>query len=385
MGKFTKNSVFYYGFYHSVLSFLMISFLVSNPAWSIENSCTSLFSEVDGTSNDLTQQIDILFNQASSGISARGFLGSYPLLSALTKEEAYSKGLMYWGIRIYVQPTIEAALEHSKGEPDTLMQGVYLIGDSAPHDAHSVAAAPFFRRLINQGLYYIENGQISRVSPGLVHLRFLPDQLEWSISEPERGFYLYQRGWFFPKNRGVLHHDFTLGSETHKKLRKLARSLYKKGFRFTFNRDFEQALRMVSQQERRGQISGSSRYNDSTFLKETIESFKLGKAFSVEVWDDSGRMVGGSLGVVSGNLYSPDSVFYDNQNYKNGIDFAKISVLALIQRLHETGIHFVDAGMVTHFTASVKGKYVPGEEFLSLIKSLPAAKNWPDFSSEWIP
>lgn len=380
MGIITKNIISF-----SAVITVLISILNFNE-FAYSMTCSSLFETSSGVAlKSVESQIEEHFKKASDGISTRGFLAAEPALSLESKESAYSKGMMFWGLRIYVQPTLVEAILHSKEVTDPIMQGVYLIGEKLPSDTKMVPAPHFFRKLLGNGLYYIENGQVVRHDFLEIQDRFVPEKMEWSISEPERGPYIYQRGWFFPKVRGVIRSEFTAESETYKKLRKLARSLYKKGFRITFNQNYQKALEMVAQQERRGQISGGSRYNDAEFFNESLTSFIAGKAFSVEVWDSEGRLVGGNLGVVSRNLYAPDSVFYDTQNYKNGIDFAKISIMAIMDRLSQHGINFVDAGMVTKFTASMKGRYISGGEFLYLIKTLPTQKIEVDFKSEWVP
>ncbi len=376
MHRSWRASLFYF------LFVLIQSLMVQQ---SLASTCSSVFQYQTKALTEVEQQAEVLFARAVTGVSARGFLGSEPKLSPASKEAAYSRGLMYWGIRIYVVKTLEEAIDHAQGERDPLMQGVYLIGEEIPQNHEGVSASYFFRKLINNGMYYIQEGKVDRISWQHIHDRFLPDIMEWAISEPERGFYIYQKGWFFPKYRGMIRYEDTLKSETYKKLRKLARSLINKGFQITFNTAYREALEKIAQQERRGQVSGSSRYMDDLFVQESVQSFLQHKAFSVEVWDPEGRLVGGNVGVISGNLFSPDSVFYDTQSYKNGIDFAKISVVALMDRLQNAGIGFLDAGMVTPFTASLKGRYVTAEEFLKTLKTLPQDKKHPDFASHWRP
>jgi Leu/Phe-tRNA-protein transferase len=89
----------------------------------------------------------------------------------------------------------------------------------------------------------------------------------------------------------------------------------------------------------------------------------------VEVWDPKQeRMAGGLVGYRRHGVYSPNSVFYDVERAEDGtekarLDFAKMALVGLIDALHDAGIDWLDAGMVTGFTAGIKGKLIPAEEF----------------------
>jgi hypothetical protein len=52
------------------------------------------------------------------------------------------------------------------------------------------------------------------------------------------------------------------------------------------------------------------------------------------------------------------------------IENAKACALAGILRLHDAGIDVSDAGMVTPFTASIKGVYVTGDQFADYVREL---------------
>jgi Leu/Phe-tRNA-protein transferase len=352
--------------------------------------------QIQISSDVLTRQVMDLVEESrrGRGISPRGFLGNNLPMTAEANAQARKFGLMRWGLRIYVQPTIEAARKHAAEAPNLLMQGVYLIGDVneiAPNGIPfqsakltDMRATEYFNQWVANGLYYFNGAQVLKIRPDLIAQWFQPGQLNWIESEPARGPYIYQNGWFNPKRRGVILYADTQKSTSYKNVNARARHLSKTGFKVTFNNDFIQSLNMVRDQDRKGQNQGSSRFTDPEVYQAMVDEYKNGQAFSVEVWDDKGRLIAGLIGSNMGNLYSPDSVFYDNKTYKQAIDYAKIAFVALGQRLIQVGIPFMDVGMVTPFTATLKAKLVPVKDFASMLQALPAEKLPVDFS-DWVP
>jgi Leu/Phe-tRNA-protein transferase len=359
-------------------------------------SCDLLFKSTV-VAESPRDQAESLFARAADGISDRGFIASKPALTTPLSEAAGQKGLMWWGLRIYVAESVAAAKKHSELEPDPLMQGVYLIDPAkAPGGNTKLVDRPapeVFRELLqSESMYYVKNGEAQKIDPAFVQKNFTVDEVTWNVSEASgRGPFLYQTGWAFPKSRGVILQAETLGSSTYKKTRALANRLIADGFTVTFNRDFKQSLDYVRDQKRKvgEEWVANSRYQDADIYQTALESFQAGRAFSIEVWNEKGRLVGGLIGNREGSIFSPDSVFYDQVNYPQiSIGFSKIAVVAMMDRVSAAGIPFVDAGMVSPFTASMKGRLVPSEQFLNLIKELPpeaavAAKL--DFTSSWRP
>ena len=363
---------------HDLISYMLVGLVTmiffGSNSYANTVTCHGLFE------SPVASKMNLMFEKAEDGITGRGYLGYLPKLTPESSDLGRAKGMMYWGLRIYVQPSIEMAKKHASEESDLLMQGVYLIGDLKSEQEISPKEA--FDRLVGNGVYYFGDQKVEKIDSDFISQHVNSADLSWLMSEAERGAYLYQHGWFFPKIRGVIKYEDTAESKTYKKLRKQARSLIESGFKITFNRDFGQALDKVANQARRGQEAGSSRFTDEEIYNEMLANYASGQAFSVEVWDSAGRLVGGVIGNRSGNLYSPDSVFYDTENYSNGINFAKLGIVALMDRMNDAGIPFVDAGMVTPFTAALKGQYIPGRQFLELIRALPAEERAIDFS-DW--
>lgn len=403
-----------------IFTFIIIvsSFLTPTIGFaSSKKACSQVLS----LEAEVQKAIDSMFAKAHTGLTDRGFLGPVPEETSPAAEAyAQSLGFMKWGLRIYIVPSIEAAKEHfwtqqrrsSQQEnlppkyimaKDPLMWGVYLI--FPPPEGVStrisklynrVSPKYLFNRLSPSGVYYLYRDyeltpnpqdkspvsltgdvQVMPLDPHLIQERITPESLVWVKAEEELGPFLYQGGWFMPQVRGVLSLEPLLESKTYKKLLREARTMARNGFRFRFNgdsrpMDFKLAVEKVRDQDRVGQIAGSSRYADEELFESMLQSYQDGHAFSVEVWTPQGELAAGAIGHVHGNLYSPDSIFYD-QNLLGGqaINAAKIALIALLERTAQLGIPFIDAGMVSPFTASLKGRLISREDFLSGIRSLP--------------
>lgn len=355
------------------------------------SDCESVFSVAD-----VEAQANSLFARAASGITDRGFIASKPGITPELGSMAGRNGLMWWGLRIYVAHSLKEAKEHSAREENSLLQGIYLIRGSVrgkaaftpDEDITAIPAPEAFRKLVsNSPLYYIKNGKHEKIGREFVRNNLTIDEMEWSLDDPEHGPYIYQTGWAFPKERGVIIHNETLDSKTYKEVRRQARKLVAEGWRISFNRDFKQSLDKVAAQKRKiqDQWVANSRYLDPELYQATLDSHKIGRTLSVEIWNEKGELVGGLIGNREGSIFSPDSVFYDQERYpKLSIGLAKIAAMALGDRLAASGIGFVDSGMVSHFTASMKGRLIPASDFQKMIAELPKDAVV-DLSSDWNP
>ncbi len=383
----------------AALLFSMSAFADSNA------QCKTMFQgelsrEAPKTAASLSTSADAqaLMARKWEGISDRGFVSGFPEATG-PLSEAVSKGYMlWWYIRIFVMPSVEAARAHSALEKDPLMQGVYLInsGRTVEETARLIdlPAGTVFRGLLlmNENMYFFkvkENGATEIVPPEYIAKNLKPENMKWDLDDPEHGPYIRENGWTLPRYRGVIEHAKTVGSSTYANVRQLARKLHEQGFKVTFSRDFKRALNMVRDQRRliEGQWVANSLYagENNANYKSTLERYEAGTAYSVEVWNEKGEMVGGIIGFKDGSLFSPESTFYDHVQYpKISIGFSKVASLALSDRLREAGIYFMDVGMVSPFSASMKGELIDAALFEKMAAGLPVNVKV-DLQTDWTP
>lgn len=419
----------------SISVFISVFFVVDRS--EAQQTCEGLFTP------DHKANAEALFENARTGktIIGRGFISGRPGLSPEIAKYTGQLGMMWWSARIYVVDSITEAKKHATIETDPLVQGLYLVRSEkairesglSREQVADLSATEAFNRFYPDGkLIYLDHGMIDMIlkgdeatywkiqklelpmpEPKIVEIpqSFVAENftvtdsksdVQWEKSDNSVGPFIVQAGWTFPQIRGVITMEDASKSTTYKDRRKDARSLFKRGFSITFNKDFEGALKMVRDQERlvttpppAGAPAGTaptktwvanSRYKEQALFDEALQAFRDGRAFSVEVRNEKGQLVGGIIGNISGKgFYSPDSTFYDKDNYpKETILFSKIAVLALKDRLQKAGIPFIDAGMVTPFTATMKGKLIPAQQFLEMIAALPKDAD-PDLTTNWTP
>lgn len=171
--------------------------------------------------------------------------------------------------------------------------------------------------------------------------------------------------WFSPPKRGII--DF---SELHisKSLRKELRVNHK----ITFDKAFAEVIKACAEVPR-------SHESGTWILPEMQEAYrkfhKAGYVHSVELWEDE-ELVGGVYGVFVRGIFSGESMFFKRDNA------SKICLLALIQRLQQSGLSWIDTQMVTPVVEQLGGKYISREQFLERLEN-SNAKLVVDWNKPW--
>lgn len=163
--------------------------------------------------------------------------------------------------------------------------------------------------------------------------------------------------WFSPLERGVL--DF---ADVHWP-RRLLRVVRNGGFEVTFNRAFAEVIRECA-------LVPRSHEKGTWILPEMQAAYlrfhQAGYAHSVECWRE-GRLVGGLYGVYVGGVFSGESMFYRES------DASKVCLHALVTRLSDAGLRWMDTQMVTPILETFGGKYIARHDYLQRVADAKAS------------
>lgn len=135
--------------------------------------------------------------------------------------------------------------------------------------------------------------------------------------------------WWSPNPRAVLFPELI---QISKSLRKSMRNLKNKGYQISFDTDFSRVV--LSCAAPRAQSAG-------TWISDEMHDaysrlFKMGIAHSVEIWNAENELVGGLYGVVSGGVFSGESMFSKER------DVSKIAFVALAWHIQNWGFSIID-------------------------------------------
>jgi len=159
--------------------------------------------------------------------------------------------------------------------------------------------------------------------------------------------------WWAPDPRMVLFPDEIYIS---KSMRLLMR---KNKYSITENIAFEQVINHCSVMHRNNQ--------DGTWLhREMIEAYlnlyHIGKAFSVEVWNQKGDLVGGLYGVkATDRVLTGESMFHLESNT------SKLAFIHLAQMAQKNNIDIIDCQLYTDHLASLGAREISRDDFMGYL------------------
>lgn len=178
---------------------------------------------------------------------------------------------------------------------------------------------------------------------------------------PERLLLAYRSGifpwsaepitWWSPEPRAV----FEIGA-LHIG-RSLARTLRRRPYEVTCNRDFEGVIRACAEVPRGDTVS----WITEEFIAAYTALARAGHAHSVECWRGP-RLVGGIYGVSIGGFFAGESMFHTED------DASKVALVHLERRLAERGYRLFDTQMLTPTTRALGAREIPRAEYLERLK-----------------
>jgi leucyl/phenylalanyl-tRNA--protein transferase len=157
--------------------------------------------------------------------------------------------------------------------------------------------------------------------------------------------------WCSPEPRAVLLADRVVVS------RSLRRTLRRSGWTTTVDTAFEAVL-----------AGCADRGEEGTWITDRmragyVELHRAGVAHSLEVWDGD-RLVGGLYGVLTGRVFSGESMFHTET------DASKAALVDLCDRLLEAGVVLIDTQQPTEHLAAMGQVLVHRAEYLQVLTAL---------------
>jgi leucyl/phenylalanyl-tRNA--protein transferase len=159
--------------------------------------------------------------------------------------------------------------------------------------------------------------------------------------------------WCSPDPRAVLLADQVVVS------RSLRRTLRRSGWTTTVDTAFDEVV---------AGCAAAAPGREGTWITDRMrmayaQLHRAGGAHSLEVWDGS-RLVGGLYGVLTGRVFSGESMFHRED------DASKVALVDLCDRLLEGGVVLVDTQQATDHMASLGQVVVRRDEYLQVLGAL---------------
>jgi leucyl/phenylalanyl-tRNA--protein transferase len=159
--------------------------------------------------------------------------------------------------------------------------------------------------------------------------------------------------WYAPEYRMVL------PLRVYKPKKSVRNLINRNIFNCSINQDFESVILNCQHIKRAGQ-------NGTWITDEIIEAYsnlhKLGKALSVEVWQD-GELVGGLYGIVVGRIFCGESMFSKVSNAsKIGFDF-------LVNYLKSKDFVLIDGQVYNEYLEQLGFFETPREDFMEILET----------------
>ena len=168
--------------------------------------------------------------------------------------------------------------------------------------------------------------------------------------------------WWNPDPRSVLLPENISFS------RSLRKTIRNKGYTIAFDKDFRRVMELCA---------APRAYSEDTWISPEMQDaycrlHDRGKAHSVEVYNDSGELVGGLYGVSSNGVFSGESMFSTER------DTSKIAFVALAWYVQHVGYSLIDCQIENPHLVSLGATNIPRKDYLKILKSSvhPEKADW---------
>ena len=159
--------------------------------------------------------------------------------------------------------------------------------------------------------------------------------------------------WWSPDPRAVL---FPNKIRLTRSLRKTIRN---KGYKISFNQDFAGVVQSCAAPRME---AGGTWITNEMFLA-YLRLHNLGIAHSVEIWNKDNKLVGGLYGVVTGGVFSGESMFSKER------DTSKIAFIALAWHMQHWGYSLIDCQIENSHLMNMGAENIPRDKYITILKT----------------
>lgn len=161
--------------------------------------------------------------------------------------------------------------------------------------------------------------------------------------------------WYCPMQRFVIFPDEIHISHSIRNL------INKNMYRVSIDVAFSDVIRNCSELR----IHEEGAWLGEKVIQAYTKMHELGKAHSVEVWDNEDKLVGGLYGIWIQGVFIGESMF---SLVPSG---SKLALIYLAMRMQEIGGKFIDCQLETAHLKSMGGRYIPYEEYINIMWDVP--------------
>jgi leucyl/phenylalanyl-tRNA--protein transferase len=159
--------------------------------------------------------------------------------------------------------------------------------------------------------------------------------------------------WFSPDPRAIL----TWSGLQPKITRSLKKVIRQDRFLVTFDQAFNDVIEQCAHIPRHGQDGDT--WLTQPMINAYQEMHRRGYAHSIEAWNrGTGNLAGGLYGVAIEGTFSAESMFFNESNA------SKVALVALMQKLHQEGLDWIDIQQLTPHLESLGAEAIPRQDFL---------------------
>ena len=166
--------------------------------------------------------------------------------------------------------------------------------------------------------------------------------------------------WWCPEPRCVLYPD---GYTPSKSLRRQVKGA---SWQMSVNRAFSEVIHACSLPRQDGFAEGEHTWIHEEMIAAYTALHEQGYAHSIEVWDETGSLVGGLYGLKIGGIYFGESMFHRASNA------SKVAFWGLVQLCRATNVGLIDCQLENPHLMSLGASTLPRADFLQRLDTLLA-------------